>query len=377
MRASKRRTPFALAWVVLTAPVALAQARTEVLYPASPEIYTRFGLDLAFDGRHLLVDSSRGARMFELGLGGWSEVQQLTSSESQDIAVDGDTALIADGAFARVFERGASGWVESAALTASSTIDALALDDGRALLACPDPDRPGALVHAYQRLGDRWWPDGRLRVANPGTLFKWLTASCALEGERALVGVHSNGDGIAERGRVVLFERRDRRWHVVTELVSSESRRGDAFGASLALDGPRILVGAPGSYRFSPSGAFLFEDRGAGFEERVNFIGLVPPPPIELVEFGSAVALLGEQAFVCSPQDERGKVFAFEPEPTGNWVLTGTHGELDRMELHGFGHALAAHGRTLVVSAPLDSERGRDVGAVHVITLSLPPARRR
>jgi hypothetical protein len=143
----------------------------------------------------------------------------------------------------------------------------------------------------------------------------------------------------------------------------------DRFGASVAISGPRALVGVPGSdHGGSGSGVVHAYARG---EDGWDEVGLIEPtaPPVQTqsvagLHFGSSVALSGNRAVVGAPRSADGGApghayfftrcnpfFTMCPQPyVQDAVVSG-----DASDDHdGFGSAVAIDGDLVVIGAPLD-----------------------
>jgi hypothetical protein len=82
-------------------------------------------------------------------------------------------------------------------------------------------------------------------VADDGDSFDQFGATVAIDGDRALVGA---GDGDSPEtsgtGAAYVFERGDGAWTEVTRLAATDGEAGDLFGWAVDLDGSQALVSA-------------------------------------------------------------------------------------------------------------------------------------
>jgi hypothetical protein len=107
----------------------------------------------------------------------------------------------------------------------------------------------------------------------------------------------------SDAGSVFLFRRVQGGWEQVQEIVPSVRLPADHFGASVALSGSTLLVGAPGNYHL-PGKIFRFEVVGTQFVETGCFQGGLRGAD----SLGSTVSVHGEDAFIGS-QSWRGYLF--------------------------------------------------------------------
>lgn len=227
----------------------------------------------------------------------------------------------------------------------------LALSRDGARLAVAGGALPAGTVHVLRNEGDAWSLEAALRVegAPPG-----FGGALAIDGDRLVVGSPGEGPG----GAVYLFERANDAWARAVTLAADSTEAGGGLGAAVALSttGREAFAGAPGHgrvYRYSvgPDGVWNRTDElaGPGSDEE------------EREAFGATLALDGNRLLVGAPlaDQARGRVYAFERDPAGGWSLGRTlhPGDVDRAT---FGLAVAVRGDRAVVGAPgADGGRGR------------------
>ncbi len=134
----------------------------------------------------------------------------------------------------------------------------VACDDGRFLVGAPDAD--SAMGKAYLYTPGPFFPllAATLTPSAPSVGAEFGTA-VALTGRTALVGGPLDGTG----GSVQVFrETNATTWTFQREIIGPVPLAGDQFGASLALDGDRLLVGAPG--RGTDNGAMYVHTQNTG-----------------------------------------------------------------------------------------------------------------
>ena len=141
----------------------------------------------------------------------------------------------------------------------------------------------------------------------------------ALNIRRADLDVGRTGGGVAgaiypSPGSIYVFERAGDGWEFAYIITGDDVEIGDEFGAALAVDGERLLVGSPGRDG-GRGGAQVFERGDDGqWVQRVEF---VPPADGEIRGAGSAqvfrvaeatMALEGENT-IPAPGFSRGALF--------------------------------------------------------------------
>ena len=187
-------------------------------------------------------------------------------------------------------------------------------------------------------------------------------AVAAVEGE-VLIGEPANQMG---PGIVYVYRPGSGGWVEFQRLTRSDSTAGDWFGASLAVAGERVLVGA---IYAGAGAAYVFERRGSSWVE----VGRVAPNDgADGDEFGGAVAAVGDIMAVGAPQhgDGTGAVYLYRRGGT-DWELLSklrpvdatNEGEDEGAAPSNFGNSVAIHGDWLLVGAP---EGDRSPGRVHL-----------
>lgn len=165
----------------------------------------------------------------------------------------------------------------------------------------------------------------------------------------------------------------DGRWSEMATLGAPDGAPADGFGASIARDGDRLLVGAPGIDE-RRGAAYLFERRDGRWveTEKLTVEGAEPG-----AEYGTSVALEGDLAFLARDdgrilsmagmvesmigpaQTERlpGEVRAFRRGAAGVWRDAGGMTLESGATGIGFGEALAVRDETVFVGAASDAGR--------------------
>jgi hypothetical protein len=152
-------------------------------------------------------------------------------------------------------------------------------------------------VSVYVQNGATFTPQAVLGqpLGQNGIAFGW---SVALDGDSLAVGApyYDNGAGPGS-GAVFVFRRTGGVWALDATLTPSDPEPQDWFGYAVAIDNTTALVGAYG--KGSDQGAAYVFLRGAsGWSQQGK---LVSVPSLVQRQFGYAVALQGNQAFIGAP----------------------------------------------------------------------------
>ena len=170
-------------------------------------------------------------------------------------------------------------------------------------------------------------------------------ATVAMSGEQVLIGEPGN---VFRPGMVYVYERADGAWSETAVLTDANGADADRFGGVIALQGDGMLVSA-NPRGDEPAGVAVFE-RGESGEW--TYTGRLPHQTVEGENFGAALALEGDQAFVGAPgeQESAGRVYVYDRAGDA-WTETAVL-ELEDGVGSGFGNAIAVGDGQLMIGAP-------------------------
>ena len=260
----------------------------------------------------------------------------------------------------------------SGTATADAFGSASALEDTTLIVGAPDDDtvsgRDSGAVYVFERVGPAWELRQKLRPSPglPGAS-SWdgprFGASVALSGDRLAVGAPRAHQS---QGRVLVFTRTAGTWSLAAELAQSDPSSYAEFGAAVALRGTRLLVGAPQAESGTRSGAvYAFEETGGVWASRQKVISFATASGL-----GAALAMApsGTIAVAGAPVSGSASVLA---------LAAGAWGEVQRLvsatpdSPGDFGKAVALTETEAFVGAPTwAGALHYGVGAVHVFRSS-------
>ena len=120
-------------------------------------------------------------------------------------------------------------------------------------------------VYVFRRSGTSWAQEAYVKASNTVT-FGQFGASVALQDNTLVVGAPGeaggssglNGDQADQSrplsGAAYVFERNGNAWSQVSYVKTPTSEFGAGFGASVALKGKTLALGAPGQPQFGAPG---------------------------------------------------------------------------------------------------------------------------
>jgi FG-GAP repeat protein len=154
-------------------------------------------------------------------------------------------------------------------------------------------------VYVYQWDGDIW-AEAKLTAsdAEAGDQFGW---SAAIDGDTIVVGARYEDDNGDDSGSAYIYQWNGSGWDE-TKLLSSDGANRDAFGASVAVSGDTVVVGARYDDDNGPKSgtAYIYQLNGSIWEETK----LVSSDVTEDDRFGGAVTVDGDIVVVGASGDD-------------------------------------------------------------------------
>lgn len=375
---------FLLAPLGLASP-ARAQCLSQKLTVDGVSHFAQLGRSIAVAGETAVFGAYRdavvalqsgSAHVFQHTSAGWQAMERLVPSDGHQGQQFGENVSISDRAIfvgamydytfgnwygaVYVFEPGPSGWTQVAKLYASdgAPYDRFGADvavSGQHAIVGQYGDHWGA-VYFFERIAGTWTEVQKL-VPNDLELNEGFAVSVAISGDRAIAGAqHGTDDGILS-GTAYVYERGAAGWAQVDKLTAYDREEADGFGAAVAIDGDRAVVGAarnddacPWNINCDSGSAYVFERIGGAWLETAK---LLPDDLAPWQMFGTSVALAGPRIAVgsyaahddCPPEDPScasGTAYLFELV-SGGWQQATelVRPDADPGDFYGFATALS------------------------------------
>ena len=188
------------------------------------------------------------------------------------------------------------------------------------------------------------------------------------------VGDDGVEDGVPVSGSVEVFRRdadRSANSQRIDRIEGAAARPFDRFGAAIALDGERLVVGAPGDDSFG-TGAGRAEIHRLSETAAIAEAVLFDPEPSPADGFGGSVAIGGDVAVVGAMRADvagldSGRVVVFERVGVA-WHAAASLSPPDAAPGDWFGHAVATDGERIAVGAYGDDDLGEKSGSVWILS---------
>lgn len=256
-----------------------------------------------------------------------------------------------------------------------------------------EPLADSGAVHVFRRRDGRWESEAYIKASDAaaGDLFG---SAVALSGDTLAVGAYLRDGGARDSGAAYVFQRRDGDWIESARIEAPRPQTGAGFGYAVALSGDTLAVGAHledggerGEADTGGGGAVHVYVRSAGRWTPQALLRADAPAINDL--FGASLALAGDTLAVGAhledsdidgaPAENSGAVYVYERRQ-GIWSRRAHLKASPGGAGYRFGRGLALNGDVLAVGASLEDSAGtgvsppptegrqRDAGAVYLYT---------
>jgi RHS repeat-associated protein len=257
---------------------------------------------------------------------------------------------------------------------------AVAISGGIAVVGAPGHAVGGhsgqGAVYVFSVNGGTWTQAGEL-TASDGAAGDGFGSSVAVSGTTVVVGAagHATG-GHAGQGAAYVYAQTGTTWPQTAELTSSDGAAGDAFGDSVAVSGPTLVVGADAhavSGHAGQGAAYVYAQSGTTWPQTAE---LTSSDGAASDAFGNSVSVsgptvvVGAAAHAVSGHAGQGAAYVYGQSGT-TWPQTAELTSSDGAASDAFGDSVSVSGPTVVVGADAHAVSGHaDQGATYVFAQS-------
>ncbi|MFQ5493855.1 MAG: FG-GAP repeat protein, partial [Phycisphaerae bacterium] len=210
-------------------------------------------------------------------------------------------------------------------------------------------------------------------LASDGMAFDWFGASVAISGDTIVVGARLDDENGSDSGSAYVFVRSGTGWSEQAKLQASDGAAFDRFGTSVSISGDTIVVGSPFSDdNGSLSGsAYVFVRSGTSWSEQVK---LLASDNTGGDVFGFSVSISVDTIVIGASADDdngsaSGSAYVFVRSGT-SWSEQAKLLASDGEAIDSFGHTVAISGDTIVAGSPFDNDNGSNSGSAYVFVRS-------
>jgi hypothetical protein len=247
-------------------------------------------------------------------------------------------------------------------LAAGNQLTGAAISGNTLVLSAPLANSSTGAAWIYQFNGSQWV---EVKTLVPPTTLSLFGASLAISGTNVAVGAPwANLGGGRLSGAVYVFSGAD--WNSLTTLGPSGSTLiSGEFGTSIAYSGTQLVVGAPfpNSATTRLEAVYIFDNNT--LQRKITNTANAAH------RFGFAVALDGANLVVGAPYhtNERGIAYLFQ-SAAGQFPATATRqyvlADPNQDDIDHFGYSVAVKGTRIVVGAPDKAEASPKFGAAYL-----------
>src|SRR5262249_17272094 len=228
------------------------------------------------------------------------------------------------------------------------------------------------------RSGGVWTLQQKL-IADDGAVNNQFGGSVAISGDTVVVGAHLVNVGAnGSQGAAYIFTRSNGGWTLQQRLTSNDGAFDDFFGASVAISGDTVVVGAWGKNiggNVEQGAAYIFTRNVTGWAQQQELLAIgIDALPFD--RFGTSVAISGQTVVVGKPENNGGGGSAYVFTFNGAfWRVEEKLLVIGGAAADGVGGSVAISGDTVVVGASgVDIGANPDQGAAYVFTRSFTPS---
>lgn len=374
-------------------PINIIHSTPEELKVSGKSSSWELGYSVAISGDYAIAsDSECLAYIFTHDGAVWSEQATLIPEDLEEydfnensVSIDGDYAIVGVNYIeaAYIFIRQNGVWVQQDKLLPSDSESSdyfgcsVSINGDYAIVGAERGDDniypyyTGA-TYIFKREGTTWIEQAKL-LADDGGGSDFFGHSVSMNGDYAVIGAHNadmSTSGLYDSGAAYIFKREGEIWLQQAKLTASDAGLYDYFGASVSIDGNKVIIGATNNDNSgynSAGAAYIFRLIDGVWTQEAK---LIAPDPGTSKNFGCSVDIKGNKVIIGADYlygngTEAAYIYQYDG---ANWNLQKQiNGE---STWNGFGGSVGISDNYAVVGASYDDDAGGASGAVYFYPLA-------
>ncbi len=222
-------------------------------------------------------------------------------------------------------------------------------------------------VYVFRRTLGVWAEEQKI-VAGDGAQLDQFGASVAVAGDTLIVGAPNDDDDGSGSGSVYVYRDNGASWTLEQKLTSNDASGGDNFGLSISLGEGVCVIGSPGDDAiFIDAGSAYVFRRALSFWTQEDKVTPSDPGLGDL--FGRAVAISNDLVLVGASHDDdlgpqTGSAYAFR-NTAGTWNQEHKYVSSDLASGDNFGFSVAVCGELAVIGSVGHDDAGNGSGSAY------------
>jgi len=333
------------------------------------------------------ADSGSAYIFHKTGINTWDSGIKLTASDGEagdwfgvSVAISGDYAIAGAVEAAYIYHRTSTNlWDTGIKLTANDGVTgnnfgvSVAISGDYAIIGADQDSTNGTesgSAYIYHKTGTNAWEFITKILSDDGAAEDEFGKLVAIDGDYIVISAPYDDDNYTNSGSVYIYHKTvTNTWEFSTKITASDSTADDSFGFSVAISGNDMIVGAPGDYMGTGSGAaYIFHKTDTTWDSGTK-ITASDGASGDLFGFWT-IGISGDNAIVgAHHKDDNGSNSgaAYMFHRTGTTWNSGTKiTASDGAEGDEFGLYVALDSEYFIVGARLDDDNGTDSGSAYV-----------
>ena len=231
-------------------------------------------------------------------------------------------------------------------------------------------------AYIFRRDGITWIEQAKILASDKDvTDYFSMSVSISSDGNRAIIGAHSEDTGGANAGAAYIFKWNGTNWTQQAKIMAGDAQASDSFGYSVSIssDGNTAIVGAynEGTDGNLTGAAYIFKWNGTNWTQQAKiqasdkeagdfFGGSVS------ISFDGNSAIIGAQ-YEDTGGNAAGAAYIFRWD-NATWIEQAKIQADNNQELDFFGYSvsISSDGNRAIVAAYKEDEGGTDAGAAYI-----------